>query len=100
MLQIVRAVNYLHSHNIVHRDLKLQNWLYGFDERLKLIDFGFSRILENTGELLSTICGTLPYTSPEVFSKSYTAKCDMWSIGVIGYMLLRGKPPFVLNNIA
>eukprot|EP00931_Biecheleriopsis_adriatica_P009962 TRINITY_DN111056_c0_g1_i1.p1 TRINITY_DN111056_c0_g1~~TRINITY_DN111056_c0_g1_i1.p1 ORF type:complete len:597 (-),score=131.88 TRINITY_DN111056_c0_g1_i1:1-1791(-) len=105
MRQMLQAVNYLHSHQIVHRDLKLENWMYGSTEandsrqkgekdRLKLIDFGFSRILCNAGETLDMPCGTLHYTSPEVLHRSYTSQCDMWSMGVICYMLMLGRPPF------
>ena len=64
MRQMLQAVNYLHRHNIVHRDLKLENWMYGSEDRLKLIDFGFSEIFEED-ELLQMPCGTLHYTSPE-----------------------------------
>jgi len=97
MLQMLQALNYLHSHCIVHRDLKLENWMYGeveSDDRLKLIDFGFSQRLGAADETLDMPCGTLHYTSPEVLARKYTSQCDMWSLGVIGYMLLLGRPPF------
>ena len=62
-------------------------------DRIKLIDFGFSEIIaEDT--TLDMPCGTLHYTSPEVLSRKYTKKCDLWSCGVICYMLLMGRPPF------
>jgi calcium-dependent protein kinase len=101
MLQMLQAVNYLHNHNIVHRDLKLENWMYGAeenDDRLKLIDFGFSRILGCADETLDMPCGTLHYTSPEVLSRKYNSKADIWSLGVIGYMLVVGRPPFRGQN--
>lgn len=101
MLQMLQAVGYLHAHRIVHRDLKLENWMYGAtsrDDRLKLIDFGFSRVLGGDGETLDMPCGTLHYTSPEVLSRKYTSKCDLWSLGVICYMLLVGRPPFRGQN--
>lgn len=97
-MQMLQAVSYLHNHKIVHRDLKLENWMCSSEvdgiDRLKLIDFGFSRILARQGETLDMPCGTIHYTSPEVLARSYTSKCDMWSFGVITYMLLMGRPPF------
>mmetsp|Transcript_929 Transcript_929/g.2600 ORF Transcript_929/g.2600 Transcript_929/m.2600 type:complete len:576 (+) Transcript_929:66-1793(+) len=97
MLQMLQALNYLHSHCIVHRDLKLENWMYSElegDDRLKLIDFGFSQRLGAADETLDMPCGTLHYTSPEVLTRKYTSQCDLWSLGVICYMLLLGRPPF------
>jgi len=99
--QMLLAVKYLHSHRIVHRDLKLENWMYGVnrgDDRIKLIDFGFSRILKDEDEELEMPCGTLLYTSPEVLRRKYTSKCDIWSLGVICYMMLVGRPPFRAHN--
>ena len=79
---MLQAVNYLHSQNIVHRDLKLENWMYGTagsKDRLKLIDFGFSEITsEDT--VLQMPCGTLHYTSPEVLRRSYRSTCDLWRL--------------------
>lgn len=93
--QMLLAVNYIHSHGVVHRDLKLENFLYETQgsDHLKLIDFGFSHVWEpNTKMALS--CGTLAYIAPEVLSKSYTSKCDLWSLGVIVFILLVGYMPF------
>mmetsp|Transcript_9106 Transcript_9106/g.20729 ORF Transcript_9106/g.20729 Transcript_9106/m.20729 type:complete len:556 (-) Transcript_9106:78-1745(-) len=93
--QMLLAVNYLHSRGVVHRDLKLENFLYETKDgdHLKLIDFGFSHIWEpNTKMALS--CGTLAYVAPEVLDKSYTSKCDLWSLGVIVFILLCGYMPF------
>jgi calcium-dependent protein kinase len=93
--QMLLAVNYIHAKGIVHRDLKLENFLYESQEtdHLKLIDFGFSHIWEpNTKMALS--CGTLAYVAPEVLKKSYTSKCDLWSMGVILFILLAGYMPF------
>jgi len=107
--QILSAVQHLHSRNIVHRDLKLENFLYKSKDKqqdinvspgeesagnLKLIDFGFARVWEES-TLLMTPCGTTDYASPELLSfEGYTTKTDMWSIGVIVWMLLAGYPPF------
>mmetsp|Transcript_22659 Transcript_22659/g.51097 ORF Transcript_22659/g.51097 Transcript_22659/m.51097 type:complete len:790 (-) Transcript_22659:130-2499(-) len=95
-LQMLLALQYCHSHKIVHRDLKLENWMYVTpenDAKIKLIDFGFSKIVE-PHVVMDVPCGTLHYASPDVLKKSYNSKCDVWSLGVIVYMLLCGSPPF------
>eukprot|EP00746_Dinoflagellata_sp_MGD_P011083 gnl/MRDRNA2_/MRDRNA2_123128_c0_seq1.p1 gnl/MRDRNA2_/MRDRNA2_123128_c0~~gnl/MRDRNA2_/MRDRNA2_123128_c0_seq1.p1 ORF type:complete len:556 (-),score=128.16 gnl/MRDRNA2_/MRDRNA2_123128_c0_seq1:3-1670(-) len=93
--EMLLAVNYLHAHKIVHRDLKLENFLYESKtgSHLKLIDFGFSKLF-NPNSKMAQSCGTLSYISPEVLAGSYTEKCDLWSLGVIVFMLLSGKAPF------
>jgi len=101
MLQMLRAVSYLHNRNIVHRDVKLDNWLCGAtgrDDRLQLIDFGFARHVASPNEIMDEALGTLIYVCPEIFQRSYTSKCDIWSLGVICYMLLVGKAPFHIPN--
>eukprot|EP00931_Biecheleriopsis_adriatica_P041481 TRINITY_DN23702_c0_g2_i1.p1 TRINITY_DN23702_c0_g2~~TRINITY_DN23702_c0_g2_i1.p1 ORF type:complete len:1742 (+),score=437.49 TRINITY_DN23702_c0_g2_i1:785-5227(+) len=94
--QMLDAVSYLHSQNICHRDLKLENWLYespDAEAKLKLCDFGFGQIVEPSVQLTATL-GSLFYVAPEVLEGSYGLPCDMWSVGVIVYMLLSGVPPF------
>lgn len=93
--QMCLALNYLHSHNIVHRDLKLENFLYDQknSSHLKLIDFGFSKVWEPNVKM-HVSCGTLSYVAPEVLDKNYTAQCDLWSLGVIVFILLAGYMPF------
>eukprot|EP00920_Eleutheroschizon_duboscqi_P034928 GHVT01084070.1.p1 GENE.GHVT01084070.1~~GHVT01084070.1.p1 ORF type:complete len:294 (+),score=6.07 GHVT01084070.1:337-1218(+) len=97
-LQMLSAVQYLHAHNIVHRDLKLENWLYVTSDdsaHLKLIDFGFSKIWDpSSSTRMQAACGTVAYVSPDTLRGGYTNACDMWSLGVIVYMLLVGYPPF------
>jgi Ca2+-binding EF-hand superfamily protein len=95
--QMVYAVNYLHTQNVVHRDLKLENWMYASaepDAPLKLIDFGFSQVTADEDQQMNRPCGTLQYASPELLQRRYTQKVDMWSLGVILYMLLSGTAPF------
>merc|ERR1719230_500696 len=89
------AINYLHSRDIVHRDIKLENFLYEHkdSEHLKLIDFGFSKIWQPNTKMAAS-CGTLAYVAPEVLRQSYTSKCDMWSFGVTIFIVLLGYLPF------
>ncbi|KAF4757042.1 hypothetical protein FOZ63_010306, partial [Perkinsus olseni] len=94
--QMVLAVNYCHNQNICHRDLKLENFVYADmseKSRLKLIDFGLSKIFSR-GVPMTAITGTVYYVAPEVMTGKYDYSCDMWSIGVMTYMLLAGVPPF------
>eukprot|EP00746_Dinoflagellata_sp_MGD_P145296 gnl/MRDRNA2_/MRDRNA2_77925_c0_seq1.p1 gnl/MRDRNA2_/MRDRNA2_77925_c0~~gnl/MRDRNA2_/MRDRNA2_77925_c0_seq1.p1 ORF type:complete len:557 (+),score=100.85 gnl/MRDRNA2_/MRDRNA2_77925_c0_seq1:124-1794(+) len=93
--QMLLAISYLHAHNIAHRDLKLENFLYEKKKanHLKLIDFGFSKVRDPNVKMEAS-CGTISYVAPEVLSGSYTEKCDLWSLGVIVYMMLAGRPPF------
>lgn len=95
--QMLLAVGYLHAHNVVHRDLKLENFLYESKEDkapLKLIDFGFAKVWDPS-TLMMASCGSIAYVSPDVLKcQGYTNKCDMWSLGVIVFMLLVGYPPF------
>lgn len=93
--QMLLAVGYLHAHQIAHRDLKLENFLYEAKEtnHLKLIDFGFAKFWDHSTKM-SQACGSVHYVAPEVLQHSYTEKADMWSLGVIVYMLLTGSPPF------
>jgi calcium-dependent protein kinase len=94
--KIVAATRYLHDHNIVHRDLKLENVLFtgkDNDSELKLCDFGLSDHFK-TGRHMHSTLGTPYYIAPEVLKGNYDQKCDCWSIGLIAYMLLSGSPPF------
>eukprot|EP00429_Kryptoperidinium_foliaceum_P015693 CAMPEP_0176037684 /NCGR_PEP_ID=MMETSP0120_2-20121206/18670_1 /TAXON_ID=160619 /ORGANISM="Kryptoperidinium foliaceum, Strain CCMP 1326" /LENGTH=613 /DNA_ID=CAMNT_0017371073 /DNA_START=121 /DNA_END=1960 /DNA_ORIENTATION=+ len=95
MWQMLLAINYLHTHGIVHRDLKLENFLYDGkgSSHLKLIDFGFSKMWDPNIKMHIS-CGTLAYVAPEVLRKSYTSQCDMWSLGVIAFIIISGYMPF------
>ena len=114
MFQIFTAVLYLHSQNIIHGDLKLENVLINSIKRqydtntstnnnvrsqylsfdVKLIDFGCSKIFTHYKKQFEDIIGTTMYSSPEVLRNSYDEKCDVWSCGVIMYILLSGEVPF------
>ncbi|XP_072167009.1 calcium/calmodulin-dependent protein kinase type IV-like [Diadema setosum] len=95
--EICQAVAYLHSNGIVHRDLKPENLLYADmseEAPLKLADFGLSKIVDQD-VTMKTVCGTPGYCAPEVLTgKPYSEAVDMWSVGVITYILLCGFEPF------
>ena len=95
--KLMSAVQYCHNNGICHRDLKPENLLYlnegsEKDNPIKVIDFGLSQIFIN--RRLSTKVGTAYYVSPEILKGDYTEKCDIWSAGVILYILLSGDPHF------
>jgi serine/threonine protein kinase len=97
--QLCAALAYLHDKKIVHRDLKPENLLYAApspDETLKVADFGLARKVAKKGEMMKTACGTPGYVAPEILAnKGYdNTAVDMWSVGVILYILLCGFPPF------
>mmetsp|Transcript_62194 Transcript_62194/g.173763 ORF Transcript_62194/g.173763 Transcript_62194/m.173763 type:complete len:470 (-) Transcript_62194:137-1546(-) len=101
MAQIMGAVRYFHSKNFVHRDIKPENFLLQSKEasaEIKVIDFGLARKFEignPDATLMKTKAGTPYYVAPQVLiGNGYTEKCDIWSCGVICYILLCGSPPF------
>jgi len=98
MQQVVRAICYLHSSDLCHRDLKPENFMFlsrGPIETsiLKLIDFGLACECRS-GDVLQTRAGTPLYVAPQVIAGRYDKSCDIWSCGVIMYVLLCGYPPF------
>ena len=120
--QLLSAVNYLHSKNIVHRDIKPDNIIIKQTKRkmssfcnnkdlintnsnnvndiqLVLIDFGNSNYYQNKNIQMTSLVGTPYYISPDVLKENYTEKCDIWSCGIILYSLLLGHPPFKGKNM-
>mmetsp|Transcript_54851 Transcript_54851/g.151182 ORF Transcript_54851/g.151182 Transcript_54851/m.151182 type:complete len:1189 (-) Transcript_54851:129-3695(-) len=95
VLQMLSALRYMHAHGVMHRDLKLENWLLSSpdDPTLQLIDFGLSKHFMPE-EMIKGAVGSAYYVAPEVLQGEYTELCDMWSLGVITYMLVSGSPPF------
>ena len=98
MYQIFSAVNYCHKMHIVHRDLKPENILIVSKDReglptIKICDFGTSKMFEK-GAVQRKLVGSSYYIAPEVLKKHYNEKCDVWSCGVIMYILLSARPPF------
>lgn len=100
--RLTSAVAYLHKNDIVHRDIKLENILISrnSDEpndrmNIKLTDFGLSVVKGGVGSDIQNMCGTPMYMAPEVIdNQGYSQQCDIWSIGVIAFLLMSGEPPF------
>jgi calcium-dependent protein kinase len=95
MKQLMSAINYIHTNNIVHRDLKPENILLDTKKNniIKIIDWGTARFFEKNKKM-NKVSGTPYYIAPEVLFEKYDEKCDIWSCGVIMYILLCGYPPF------
>jgi len=99
---VASAIDYLHSIGIVHRDLKPENLIYlnkTDDSPIKITDFGLAKFRPNQNVDMNTACGTPGYVAPEVLKgEHYTKAVDLWSLGVILYILLCGFPPFYHQN--
>ena len=97
--QLLLCVNYLNTKRIWHRDLKLENIVINPTSlKIKVLDFGFSRFY-NPDDIMKTRVGTPYYIAPEVLMGEYGPECDMWSIGVITYIMLTGYPPFHSSKV-
>lgn len=91
--QIADALKYCHMRKVIHRDIKPENLLIGAKGEIKIADFGWS--VHAPSSRRTTLCGTLDYLSPEmVQGKTHSEKVDLWSLGVLCYEFLVGRPPF------
>jgi len=95
--QMVLGMMHCHANGVVHRDLKPENYLFGSDDPdapLKLTDFGLSTYVPSPDSIIRDACGSAYYIAPEVFQRRYTLAADVWSLGVILFLLLSGTVPF------
>lgn len=101
MKSLLEAVAYLHENDVVHRDIKPENILFEsnhVDAAVKLIDFGLARRHPKGAKPMSNKVGSAYYMSPELIKGQYGISTDIWSVGVVGYLLLSGSVPFNGNN--
>ncbi|KAK4684394.1 hypothetical protein P7C73_g5784, partial [Tremellales sp. Uapishka_1] len=101
LVQLISACQHMHEKSIIHRDLKLGNLFLDANMDIKVGDFGLAALIEN-GDRKTTICGTPNYIAPEVLfdqANGHSFEVDIWSIGVIIYTLLIGKPPFQTKDV-
>jgi len=100
-LQLISALKYLHNKKVIHRDLKLGNLFLNDKMELKVGDFGLAAKLEFENEKRRTVCGTPNYIAPEIIEGKggHSYEVDTWSLGVIIYTLLVGKPPFETADV-
>jgi serine/threonine protein kinase len=103
-IRLIKALQYIHKKNIVHRDLKVQNILVdikgsrkGFLE-VKISDFGYSKLLDEGYSIAQTVVGTKFYMAPEVDENGYDRRVDVWSLGVVLYVMFEGNLPFATED--
>ncbi|KAF3087310.1 Cell cycle serine/threonine-protein kinase cdc5/MSD2 [Orbilia oligospora] len=102
LIQMLGAVKYMHSRNVIHRDLKLGNIFLDENLNVKIGDFGLAALLIDGTERKNTICGTPNYIAPEVLfgkEEGHSFEVDLWSLGIILYAMLIGKPPFQSSDV-
>ena len=94
--QIISALYYCHSNSVMHSCITPENIVFSkpkLESKIKLIDFGFPFIMQKSGKL-KNVKGNIIYFAPETISGSYTFKSDIWSVGIITYIMLTGKSPY------
>ena len=97
--EIILALEYLHKNNMVYRDLKPENILLDAKGHIKLADFGLSKMLNSSKDKAFTVCGTLQYLAPEMFTnQGYDKNVDWWALGCLIYEMLTGKLPFPIKR--
>ena len=101
--QIIQGIKYIHSQNIVHRDIKLENIIIDFNNNVKICDFGIGKILKHSDELINEKCGTPMYMAPEIIlsnnSKAYKGfPIDIWASGITLYIMLTGSLPYNISD--
>lgn len=99
--KLLLGVNHLHHQHFVHRDLKPENFLFTTDlpdAEIKIVDFGLA-VRHEPGVPLKSLVGTPYFVAPEVLRGRYTHSCDVWSLGIVFYMMLTGEPPFTGRTV-
>ncbi|GAA5830766.1 hypothetical protein JCM11251_001067 [Rhodosporidiobolus azoricus] len=102
LTQLIGACDYMHANSVIHRDLKLGNLMLDQNGDLRVGDFGLAALVKFPGERKKTICGTPNYIAPEILfdqKAGHSFEVDIWSIGVILYTLLIGRPPFQTKDV-